>query len=255
MGGEGKVSAKIRGDTLGSSYIYLIGPEGGPLKIGISTQPEIRAKQLQTAHPRRVAVFGYWQHPNARTVEAEAHRLLAAWRLSGEWFEIDQNRAAVAIAPAISNVNSDYRSQFNAFDRPSMLEEVKTFLSKESAGQWNNTVAVIKPDAAPMPGRGDQEFRLGYARHVPDVDLVRQIEWLEVSGVNPLEIFIETDRCKNSVLKKALREFRPRDRFLVMSREILGGPEYMHWLVEMAQKYHITVQYGDELISYDNLSC
>jgi hypothetical protein len=91
------------------SFIYLIGSERGqgPFKVGISTRPEHRAKQLQTAYPRPVAVHGAWQHSNPRAVEAETHRLLAPWHMSGEWFDVSRNRATAAIMQAILHVDSN----------------------------------------------------------------------------------------------------------------------------------------------------
>src|SRR6266513_1147546 len=104
----------MRTSTRDFSYIYLSGPEGGqgPFKVGRSARPESRAKQIQTAYPLPVAVYGSWPHTNPRAVEAEAHRLLAPWHISGEWFDVYLNRATAAILQAISHVDSDKRSEF-----------------------------------------------------------------------------------------------------------------------------------------------
>jgi len=148
-------------------YIYLIGPEGGrgPFKIGISTRPENRAKQLQTASPRPFAVYSSWHHANPRAVEAEAHRLLAPWHMSGEWFDVSLNRAAAAIMQAISRVNSDSRSDLHY-----TLDTMRDVI-----------MPVIMPN--PFVGAENDDFRIGYARHTPGLDLACQIAWLQAYRV------------------------------------------------------------------------
>jgi hypothetical protein len=214
-------------------FIYLIGPEGGrgPFKIGISTRPENRAKQLQTAYPRPVAVYGSWQHANPRAVEAEAHNLLAPWHLNGEWFDVGQNRATAAILQAISHVDSDKRSEFMGYTLASMRD-------------------VIMPNAPPMPASENDKFRIGYARHVAGLDLACQVAWLQAYGVVSPDMYIETDPKTNSTLKRAFREFRPGDRFLVLSREVLGGADQVQTLLQIAEERQITIQFIDEVVSY-----
>ena len=36
--------------------VYVIGPEGGPYKIGVAVYPQHRAKELQTGNPYRLVV-------------------------------------------------------------------------------------------------------------------------------------------------------------------------------------------------------
>jgi hypothetical protein len=169
-------------------YIYRIGPEGGrgPFKVGISTRPEHRAKQLQTAYPRPVAVYGSWQHANPRAVEAETHRLLAPWHINGEWFDVSQDRARAAIGQAISRVNSDSLS-----DMRHSLDSMRDVI-----------ISVIMPNATE-----NDQHRIGYARHVPGVDLACQITWLQAYSILDPNIYVETKPKTNSILRKAYREF------------------------------------------------
>lgn len=77
------------------SYLYIIAQgEGGPVKVGISADPEPRLRQLQTGNPRRLSLVGVWDvYGEEREAEAaflsdengmrEAMSDLPA--LEGEW--------------------------------------------------------------------------------------------------------------------------------------------------------------------------
>jgi Meiotically up-regulated gene 113 len=230
--GRGKRAGAVgREGDASDCYIYAISSEGGPRKIGISAHPEIRAKQLQTAYPQRVTVQRTWHHTNARAVEAEVHRLLAPWRIRGEWFDVSQIRATAAIQRAISHVDSGSESQLTRSTLASMRD-------------------VFMPNAARVPGADNDQHRFGYARHCPNLDIAYQIAWLEASDVNALDVYIETDPGNNIILRSALRELRPGDRFLVASHEILGGSDQVRRLLETAQERYAIVQLVDEVIDY-----
>ena len=78
-------------------FLYVIGKEDGPVKVGFSFNPAKRAADLQTGCPFRLQVLyqraarnikDAWQH------EQIFHDVHRASRLVGEWFSID---AAAAI--------------------------------------------------------------------------------------------------------------------------------------------------------------
>lgn len=72
-------------------YVYLIAasPEG-PCKIGVSSDPRRRLRQLQTAHPEKLQLWHQEPYDGARAdlVEAMVHRTLSHKRTRGEWFSI-----------------------------------------------------------------------------------------------------------------------------------------------------------------------
>ncbi len=80
--------------------IYIIGASPfGPLKIGISKNPEKRLKQLQTSSPQKLHLYasgeatfecGYsaYEMPDS-AVEKVTHLWYSERRLTGEWFDID----------------------------------------------------------------------------------------------------------------------------------------------------------------------
>jgi hypothetical protein len=82
-------------------FIYIIqiilsGGRRGPIKIGISTDPERRLRDLQAGSPYTLVLFGFFQVGSfaaAKTLEASVHAALAASRLVGEWFDTDPDTA------------------------------------------------------------------------------------------------------------------------------------------------------------------
>lgn len=73
--------------------LYVIAPDGHwPSKVGISTRPEKRVQELQTAHWKALSVAQCFWTPNirdARCLESKIHETLAGdgAYLLGEWFD------------------------------------------------------------------------------------------------------------------------------------------------------------------------
>lgn len=65
------------------AYIYVIGAEDGPQKIGVASEPAKRLALLQTGHwlDLRVAVAVAVRRDIVFAVEQEVHRALNAFRI------------------------------------------------------------------------------------------------------------------------------------------------------------------------------
>jgi Meiotically up-regulated gene 113 len=83
------------------SYVYVVASQAGTVKIGYSTNPQMRMAALQTASaaPLRLAHV-MATDIDGRMLEAEAHRLLDRHRLSGEWFDVSAEVAIEAVETA-----------------------------------------------------------------------------------------------------------------------------------------------------------
>jgi hypothetical protein len=73
------------------SFLYIIAASShGPVKLGISGDPERRVRQLQTGHAQRLQI--YHQEPVAASQAPRYERLLhkdvAHLRSHGEWFNL-----------------------------------------------------------------------------------------------------------------------------------------------------------------------
>jgi DNA-binding XRE family transcriptional regulator len=81
-------------------YIYVIGPESGPFKIGIARNLESRFHSFQTGHYQALKVHfaaEVLDWDTARKLESNSHETLSVWRLKGEWFSCSLENAIEAI--------------------------------------------------------------------------------------------------------------------------------------------------------------
>jgi hypothetical protein len=71
-------------------YIYVIGPDEPPVKIGITGDYEQRLKSLQTGHSQKLHIH-YLEEVEiglARLYEGIIHKNLKLQQTHGEWFNI-----------------------------------------------------------------------------------------------------------------------------------------------------------------------
>lgn len=71
-----------------TAYVYLIGPEEGPIKIGHASNLKTRLHQLQIGNWQSLEVLHSVTVPlfTAKGAEAALHRQFAEYRVRGEWF-------------------------------------------------------------------------------------------------------------------------------------------------------------------------
>lgn len=80
-------------------YIYLI-QCGAYVKIGVATEVEARLSELQIGNPAKLILIwksSYFTRAQAYRIERRTHGLLASYRTSGEWFQVDPETARKAI--------------------------------------------------------------------------------------------------------------------------------------------------------------
>ena len=73
------------------SYIYVIGSDNPPYKVGISRDPAKRLKSLQTGHPFPLQLHFTKATDICKTklLETVIHRHIKFHRTHGEWFNIN----------------------------------------------------------------------------------------------------------------------------------------------------------------------
>jgi hypothetical protein len=75
--------------------VYLIHDRVGDRhKIGVSTDPVRRLRQLQTGNATPLDLQGRFATPRARQLESQLHQRYAPHRLAGEWFDLPPGEAA-----------------------------------------------------------------------------------------------------------------------------------------------------------------
>ena len=87
----------------GITYLYVIGAENGPVKIGITSNLTSRLAMIQTGCHFQAAIWFVWpifSREEAAMHEKTIHIVYQEYRLSGEWFNIpaDQGREAIECA-------------------------------------------------------------------------------------------------------------------------------------------------------------
>ena len=101
--------------------VYVIGGDGGTVKIGMSSKPKVRVRALERSEGRQLAVLHLVHRPlgDAEMVEDLAHALLDAKRTDGEWFDVTPEEAIAAVTEAIALVEA------NPNIKPQPVAEVK----------------------------------------------------------------------------------------------------------------------------------
>lgn len=82
--------------------IYAMKSDDGYVKIGISKNPEKRAKSLENRKFKVVDVFYTEPCSNPYTIERICHEKLSSKRVFGEWFNVDFEKAKEVVSQTFS---------------------------------------------------------------------------------------------------------------------------------------------------------
>lgn len=79
---------RLKAPNTAQPIVYFVqGVDGGPIKIGVATDPKRRLATLQHGSP--VLLRALIIMPGGFEMERQLHRLFAAGRMHGEWFDPD----------------------------------------------------------------------------------------------------------------------------------------------------------------------
>lgn len=85
-----------------ASVVYILGSPGSHVvKIGTTTRPDQRIKDIQTMSPVPIEVLALM--PGGRAEEAALHRHFSGLRTHGEWFDFGESDPLSTIQAAIGN--------------------------------------------------------------------------------------------------------------------------------------------------------
>lgn len=79
-------------------FVYFVGADDGPIKIGFSVDPEARLAALQTGSAFRLRILLLLEATSA--MERDIHESMDPWRVHGEWFERDAVAATFGLMGA-----------------------------------------------------------------------------------------------------------------------------------------------------------
>lgn len=80
---------------MNKSWIYVVGTDTKPYKIGLSTRPTKRLKDIQTGHPEKLKIH-YLHEINKEEVsliEKMIHKNIKHKQTHGEWFDLELEEA------------------------------------------------------------------------------------------------------------------------------------------------------------------
>lgn len=121
------------------AYVYVIGADDGPQKIGIANDPESRRSLFQTGNHAllKVAAAAPVSRKEAGIVERYAHWLLRDQRVRGEWFNVSPDEARQAIDDAVRAVRERKELPFKTSGRSAIgtrfAPEVRKIIEEEAA--------------------------------------------------------------------------------------------------------------------------
>lgn len=84
-------------------YVICESENSSSVKIGISSNPDRRVKQLQTGHESKLCVFHREtvDPAKAKPLETLVHRALSHKKIRGEWFDLSPHDAILEIKHTI----------------------------------------------------------------------------------------------------------------------------------------------------------
>ena len=107
-------------------YIYVIGQECGPVKVGISTKPWSRALTIGTSSPFKVQLLycqPFSSREEARQFERSFHDVYCDYRMAGEWFNLVADLAIEGIQTAV-DIDNHFR-EMEALERRREMQEAR----------------------------------------------------------------------------------------------------------------------------------
>lgn len=88
-------------------YIYIIGHDTA-FKIGFSSDPEYRLKQLQTANPHVLCLLWSMERQDAVKLEKHLHVKFNKHKMTGEWFDRTTLAINLVIAESYNYTKYDW---------------------------------------------------------------------------------------------------------------------------------------------------
>lgn len=101
------------------SYIYVIGSDSPPYKVGISKDPQRRLKDLQTGFPQKLKIHMMKETESTKTrlLETVIHHHLKHHKTHGEWFDMSLKDILLEVEYALIRYEDDPTLRIRARDK------------------------------------------------------------------------------------------------------------------------------------------
>lgn len=107
---------RLAPDPKDATYLYLVGADVGPLKVGMTRNLVERFGALQKGSPLIISLIGVWRAHDWRLVAAAEYEVHAEMKDShshGEWFNLTEVEALSVINKHASRLSRMEPSQFS----------------------------------------------------------------------------------------------------------------------------------------------
>lgn len=181
--------------TMKARFVYVIGTEPGPFKIGYATSLRDRLGSIQTGSHQKMQILYHAEMPydDAPKVEQSTHKILASYRLSGEWFNVSLVDAKAAVDYAAGICRDERVEKARVLDAELAVARVK----KAASEKETERKAEAKAEAARNVYVAGAEF----VRRVTIDEYFAENDRIKHERSAPNRAFVE--RMKNGKKKKA----------------------------------------------------
>jgi hypothetical protein len=169
------------------AFVYVIGSEDGPKKIGIAKSIQKRLGQIKCGSPNAVSILAErsMSRQVAFAVEHLVHAVLGKHRLSGEWFDVPSDIATATIDKAIMLVSEMMATHDTSNVRSNALcADTKEMEASISNGNMTLNDTIQSYSRHPKARRSVlhrgpslREWLYAHKKEIEDAFRGRQIEW------------------------------------------------------------------------------
>lgn len=167
--GDREDDCRGRGSTVAAAYVYIIGSENGPMKVGHTIDVSRRLRNHQRNSPQPLHVIATWNcgtAVDAQAAERYCHWLLREYRVQGEWFSVSPD-VAVRV---ISNALGEKQTQAH----PGTPKHLRNKAGRPSLGVKATTVRLSPEDLAEIEGIAGPRRVSEFIRDVVKAELNRR---------------------------------------------------------------------------------
>ena len=183
---------------MSGNYVYVINRADGALKVGFSKNPDQRLASRRGFLGEAASVVFSLHRPlgDAHRVEKMAHKVLQAFDVGYEWFDVTPEMARSAVVYA------------------GLLADNKRSVPKPAIyPTWGETLDPLST-----------ALLIGYVRPLPGLTRGEQVVALRRRGVASENIYHDEVQCRDG-WSASLKDVRKGDTFLIPRREMLGSTE------------------------------
>ncbi|MFI1177853.1 GIY-YIG nuclease family protein [Streptomyces melanogenes] len=142
-------------------WVYLVGsPHMRIVKIGTSSAPQTRLRDLQTGSPVRLHLL--WTTPGGPDLEAALHAHFSPYRVHGEWFDFGEEHPVSIVSAATAGLGCAKQNGESAVYTLTATQRVVLGAASDGATTSQSISVVTRMGIAHVCREVDALVRLGF---------------------------------------------------------------------------------------------